>query len=62
MVAAGGGATSMPSPAEYIDTLRACDKLRIKPGSADWTHVVQMTLWKHGRARAEEEDEDESDE
>ena len=55
------GAATSPSPAEYLDTLRACDRLGIRPESPDWKNVVQMTLWKHGRPRPEEGDGDEED-
>ena len=47
-VAAGGA--GKPSPAEYLDTLRACDELKITPASDEWDNVVRMTLWKHGRS------------
>ncbi|HEV7745674.1 MAG TPA: MoxR family ATPase [Pyrinomonadaceae bacterium] len=55
--AAAPTTTTMPSPAEYLDTLRACDTLEIKPESPDWKNVVQMTLWKHGRSAPKEEED-----
>jgi MoxR-like ATPase len=61
--AAGGGASdAMPSPAEYLDTLRACDRLKIGPDSPDWESVARMTLWKHGRSAPEADEEDEASE
>lgn len=54
------GDTGKPSPAEYIDTLRACENLEITPGSQEWKNVVRMTLWKHGRSARVEDDGDES--
>jgi MoxR-like ATPase len=38
-----------PSPAEYLDTLRACEGLEIGPQSNDWKDLIQMTLWKQKR-------------
>jgi MoxR-like ATPase len=40
------------SIAEFLDCVRACKELTIEPGSADWGEVVEMTVWKHGRAPA----------
>ncbi len=37
------------SPAEFIDALRACDELKVKPGSEAWRQVTEITVWKHGR-------------
>lgn len=56
-LASGASVKTKPSPAEYIDTLRACDTLGIEPESAEWKDVVQMTLWKHGRRTSEDEEE-----
>jgi MoxR-like ATPase len=59
VTAPGATAVTMPSPAEYLDTLRACDTLHIRPESSEWKKVVQITLWKHGRSTPkDEEDED----
>jgi MoxR-like ATPase len=55
----GAASATMPSPAEYLDTLRACDTLKITPESPDWKGVVQMTLWKHGRSAPKEEEAEE---
>jgi MoxR-like ATPase len=52
-VTAGKAADAKPSPAEYLDTLRACERLDIGPDSPDWTDVVQMTLWKQRRPPGE---------
>lgn len=47
----GAQADARPSPAEYLDTLRACSRLRIGPDSPDWERVVRMTLWKKRGSR-----------
>ncbi|HEV2840740.1 MAG TPA: MoxR family ATPase [Chthoniobacterales bacterium] len=47
--------SQIPSPAEYIDTVRACDRLKVwppgpgEPQDSVWQHLSQITLWKHGR-------------
>ena len=38
-----------PSPAEFLDTVRACLKLGIEPGSGKWEDLAKATLWKHNR-------------
>lgn len=40
---------SGPSPAEFIDTVNACIKLKISPESDDWNKLVEIIVWKHGR-------------
>lgn len=52
-VAAGKTGDTKPSPAEYLDTLRACERLDIKTDSPDWKSVVRMTLWKQRQAPGE---------
>jgi MoxR-like ATPase len=47
--ASGKAQDNTPSPAEYIDTLRACARLDIDSASEAWEKVVQMTLWKQRR-------------
>jgi MoxR-like ATPase len=37
------------SPAEYLDTVRACLKLGIEPGSEQWENLAKATLWKQNR-------------
>ena len=55
-ITAGKG-DARPSPAEYLDTLRACERLEgLKPDSEDWKDVVQMTLWKQKRPPGEDVD------
>jgi MoxR-like ATPase len=39
-----------PSPAEYLDTLRACIDLKIRPKSDIWDSLKKVTVWKHGRS------------
>jgi MoxR-like ATPase len=41
--------SSAPSPAEFIDTVKACIKLKIKPKSNTWDILKKVTVWKHGR-------------
>ena len=41
--------SSTPSPAEFIDTVKACIKLEIKPNSNTWDMLKKVTVWKHGR-------------
>jgi MoxR-like ATPase len=40
----------LPSPAEYLDTIRAVLELKVKPGSALWKDVLDVTVRKHGRS------------
>jgi MoxR-like ATPase len=40
---------SLPSPAEFIDTVNACINLNINPGSEIWDMLKKTTVWKHGR-------------
>ncbi|HYH87181.1 MAG TPA: MoxR family ATPase [Pyrinomonadaceae bacterium] len=47
--ASGKAGDNMPSPAEYLDTLRACYRLEINSDSEAWEKLVQMTLWKQRR-------------
>ena len=43
-------ATDVPSVAEYLDTVRACDELKIElENSHLWDNLSKITLWKHGR-------------
>lgn len=51
--APGRAGDARPSPAEYLDTLRACDGLEIGPESTDWKDLIQMTLWKQRRPPGE---------
>jgi MoxR-like ATPase len=53
VAATGKGGEVRPSPAEYLDTLRVCERLHIEPESDDWKNVVQMTLWKQKRRPGE---------
>ncbi len=39
-----------PSAAEYLDTVRACLELKVQPGSPTWDDLLNVTVWKHGRA------------
>jgi MoxR-like ATPase len=39
------------STAEYLDTVRACSQLDIKPGDPAWTTIVSTTVRKAGMAR-----------
>lgn len=41
--------SSSPSPAEFIDTVKACINLEIKPESEVWDMLKKTTIWKHGR-------------
>jgi MoxR-like ATPase len=38
-----------PSTAEYLDTVRACLNLEVKPGSRLFETLSRVTVWKHGR-------------
>jgi MoxR-like ATPase len=43
-------ATDVPSVAEYLDTVRACDELNIELETSHvWDNLSKITLWKHGR-------------
>ncbi|HST63139.1 MAG TPA: MoxR family ATPase [Longimicrobium sp.] len=42
--------SAVVSIAEFLDCVRACRELGVTPGSAEWREVVEMTVWKHGRA------------
>jgi MoxR-like ATPase len=44
--AAGKDANSVPSAAEYLDALRTCLQLEIRPGSDEWQAVRGATLTK----------------
>jgi MoxR-like ATPase len=46
---AGEGGASPPSTAEYLDTVRACLNLEVKPGSLLFETLSRVTVWKHGR-------------
>lgn len=46
---AGDGSTNPPSTAEYLDTVRACLSLDVKPGSPLFQTLSRVTVWKHGR-------------
>ena len=39
----------MPSTAEYLDTVRACIELGVKPGSFTWDYLSKITLSKQSR-------------
>lgn len=39
-----------PSIAEYLDAVRACGTLGVEPDSEKWKSLVEVTVWKHGRA------------
>jgi MoxR-like ATPase len=39
-----------PSPAEYLDAVRASIELNVKPGSEQWEPLSKITVWKHGRS------------
>ncbi|HEV3457782.1 MAG TPA: MoxR family ATPase [Thermoanaerobaculia bacterium] len=41
---------AMPSAAEYLDTVRASASLQVEPNSPTWQDLLQVTVWKHGRA------------
>ncbi|HEX3528608.1 MAG TPA: MoxR family ATPase [Thermoanaerobaculia bacterium] len=43
------GTAPVPSIAEYLDAIRACDKLGVEPDSERWKNLINATLWKHGR-------------
>jgi MoxR-like ATPase len=43
------GGTNPPSTAEYLDTVRACISLDVKPGSPLFENLSRVTVWKHGR-------------
>lgn len=47
--APGKAGDNTPSPAEYLDTLRACNRLGIGTDSDAWEKLLQMTLWKQRR-------------
>lgn len=49
-------ATPAPSTAEYLDALRACLRLKIKPGSEIWDQVERATLRKRLDPEAETDD------
>jgi MoxR-like ATPase len=39
-----------PSTAEYLDTIRACGTLGVRPGHPGWQAVLEAALWKEPRA------------
>lgn len=41
------------SPAEFLDTVRACLRLGVKPGTAAWEALSGSTVWKFGRRAPE---------
>jgi MoxR-like ATPase len=47
--AAGKGGANPPSTAEYLDTVRACLSLEVKPGTPLFETLSRVTVWKHGR-------------
>ncbi|HKV10682.1 MAG TPA: MoxR family ATPase [Thermoanaerobaculia bacterium] len=51
LVLQAAGNDGQPSPAEYLDAVRACRELEIEPGSALWESLATIALWKHGRTR-----------
>jgi MoxR-like ATPase len=46
------GATDLPSVAEYLDVLRACDRLQMDEKSPEWNSVVRITV---NKKKAEDE-------
>jgi MoxR-like ATPase len=46
---AGGTAAVPPSPAEYIDTVRAFTELEVEEGSKAWQDIVRITVSKFDR-------------
>ena len=36
----------VPSTAEFLDTLRACDQLAVDENDPNWTAITKATLWK----------------
>jgi MoxR-like ATPase len=50
VLAGAAGETAKPSAAEYLDTVRACEELKVRPGSQVWDDLLKVTVWKHGRA------------
>jgi MoxR-like ATPase len=47
------GSSNPPSTAEYLDTVQACLDLDVKPGSPLFENLARVTIWKHGRTRAQ---------
>jgi MoxR-like ATPase len=47
--ASGERSANPPSTAEYLDTVRACLSLDVKPGSRLFETLSRVTVWKHGR-------------
>jgi len=50
VLAGAAGEKATPSVAEYLDTVRACQELKVQPGSPAWDDLLKVTVWKHGRA------------
>lgn len=50
VLAGASDSTALPSAAEYIDTVRACRELKVRPGSPAWADLLKVTVWKHGRS------------
>jgi MoxR-like ATPase len=50
VLAGAEGEKATPSAAEYLDTVRACQELKVQPGSPAWDDLLKVTVWKHGRA------------
>jgi MoxR-like ATPase len=47
-----GESANPPSTAEYLDTVRACLTLEVRPGSPLFETLSRVTVWKHGRRPA----------
>jgi MoxR-like ATPase len=51
----GSSAEQVPNPprtGEYLDTIRACLNFGVQPGSPLFEALTRVTVWKHGRIRA----------
>jgi len=46
-----------PSTAEFLDALRACIRLTVNGGHADWKRVTRAAMWKHVEPPEETKDE-----
>ena len=51
--ASDAAAKPVISPAEFIDTLRACDELKLTADDpTTWDALASITVWKHGRKKS----------
>ena len=48
----GRNGANPPSTAEYLDTIRACLALDVRPGTDLFKALSRVTMWKHGRTPA----------